>query len=151
MKTSYLISLICVLALGACSSQKNLQSDISLSVDSVAQSSQHRTLALLDTMGTRFSLDFDTLEISVERQVATVPEIVRIKAVKGRVDKHNTQYQAITETHNRLDTVAYKMSTTDSTTEHSATTRVYDPPKTTSFLLVLVLIGGLAYLYLRSR
>lgn len=140
-----------LLILVSCRSHKELQSDIALSVDSVAQSSQHRTLALLDTMGTRFSLDFDTLEISVERQVATVPEIVRIKAVKGRVDKHNTQYQAITETHNRLDTVAYKMSTTDSTTEHSATTRVYDPPKTTSFLLVLVLIGGLAYLYLRSR
>ena len=140
-----------LLILVSCRSHKELQSDIALSVDSVAQSSQHRTLALLDTMGTRFSLDFDTLEISVERQVATVPEIVRIKAVKGRVDKHNTQYQAITETHNRLDTVAYKMSTTDSTTEHSATTRVYDPPKTTSFLLVLLHIGGLAFLYLRSR
>ena len=101
-------------------------------------------------MGTRFNFDFDTLTISVERQVATIPEIIRLKAVKGSVSKNNTQYQAITETHNRLDTLAYKMSTSEQTTEHSATTRIYDPPNASGLVLLLI-IAAIAYFYIHRK
>ena len=146
----HLIFFFVLALITSCRSQKNLQSDTTISVDSVAQSSIHRTTAVLDSMGTRFNFDFDTLTISVARQVATIPEIIRLKAVKGSVSKNNTQYQAITETHNRLDTLAYKMSTSEQTTEHSATTRIYDPPNASGLVLLLI-IAAIAYFYIHRK
>ena len=146
----HLIFFFVLALITSCRSQKNLQSDTTISVDSVAQSSIHRTTAVLDSMGTRFNFDFDTLTISVERQVATVPEIVRIKAVKGSLASQKSQHRDAIEEFNRIDTIAYKQSTSEQTTEDSATTRIYDPPNASGLVLLLI-IAAIAYFYIHRK
>lgn len=83
-------SIIFILALAlitSCRSHKELQQDKSLAVDSVARSEHHRTIAVIDSMMRSTSFDFDTLEVQVERPTAYTekPEVIRLKAIKGRV------------------------------------------------------------------
>ena len=100
------------------------------------------------------SFDFDTLEVQVERPVAYAekPEIVRLRAVKGRVISQRSAYRDSVEVFNRLDTVAYKTSAVKTSTEHSATTRLYNPPSGTAILVAAIVIAGVVvYLFLRKR
>ena len=62
---------ICTLALfTSCRSQKEVQQDKALALDSVARSEHHRTIASIDSMMRSTSFDFDTLEVRVERPTA---------------------------------------------------------------------------------
>ena len=150
-------SLIFILALAlitSCRSHKELQQDKSLAVDSVARSEHHRTIAVIDSMMRSTSFDFDTLEVRVERPTAYAekPEVIRLKATKGRVrDQRRVQRNQV-EAFNRLDTVAYRQSAAESSTEHTATTRLYNPPDGTAVLIIALVIAGiLFYVFYRKR
>lgn len=150
-------SLILLLALAlitSCRSHKELQQDKSVAVDSVARSEHHRTIATIDSMMRSTSFDFDTLEVQVERPTACAekPEVIRLKAVKGRViDKRRVERNQV-EAYNQLDTVAYKKSAAEASTEHTATTRLYNPPNgTTVAIITILVIGCLIYVFYRKR
>lgn len=150
-------SLIFILALAlitSCRSHKELQQDKSLAIDSVARSEHHRTIAVIDSMMRSTSFDFDTLEVQVERPTAYAekPEVIRLKATKGRVrDQRRVQKNQV-EAFNRLDTVAYRQSAAESSTEHTATTRLYNPPDGTAVLIIALVIAGiLFYVFYRKR
>lgn len=150
-------SIIFILALAlitSCRSHKELKQDKSLAVDSVARSEHHRTIAVIDSMMRSTSFDFDTLEVRVERPTAYAekPEVIRLKATKGRVcDQRRVQRNQV-EAFNRLDTVAYRQSAAESSTEHTATTRLYNPPDGTAVLITALVIAGiLFYVFYRKR
>ncbi len=150
-------SLILLLALAlitSCRSHKELQQDKSLAVDSVARSEHHRTIATIDSLMRSTSFDFDTLEVRVERPTAYAekPEVIRLKATKGRViDQRRVQRNQV-EVYNQLDTVAYKKSAAEASTEHTATTRLYNPPNGTAVdIITILVIGCLIYVFYRKR
>ena len=152
MRTLIFISLFCLLA--SCRSQKEVQKDVSLALDSVAHGESHRTIVQIDSIIRSARLDFDTLEVVVERPVAeaTAPEVIRLKAVRGSVTDSRQQQSMALEHYNRLDTVAYKVSSADRSTEHTATTRVYNPPNGTAAVIVtIIVIGCLVCVFYRKR
>ena len=154
-------SLIFILALAlitSCRSHKELQQDKSLAVDSVARSEHHRTIAVIDSAIRNIDFSFDTLKINIERPysigdtVACQSEIIRIKAVKGRVIDRRRVHRDSVEAFNRLDTVAYHQSAAETSTEHTATTRLYNPPDGTAAVIITILvIGCLIYVFYRKR
>ena len=154
-------SLIFILALAlitSCRSHKELQQDKSLAVDSIARSEHHRTIAVIDSAIRNIDFSFDTLKINIERPysigdtVACQPEIIRIKAVKGRVIDRRRVHKDSVEAFNRLDTVAYRQSAAESSTEHTATTQLYNPPDGTAVLITALVIAGiLFYVFYRKR
>ena len=150
-------SLILLLALAlitSCRSHKELQQDKSLAVDSVARSEHHRTIATIDSLMRSTSFDFDTLEVQVERPTAYAekPEVIRLKATKGRVKDQRRVQRNQVEAYNQLDTVAYKKSAAEASTEHTATTRLYNPPNGTAVAIITILvIGCLIYVFYRKR
>lgn len=140
-----LIFIIALALITSCRSHKELQQDKSLAVDSVARSEHHRTIAVIDSMMRSTSFDFDTLEVQVERPTAypEKPEVIRLKATKGRVrDQRRVQRNQV-EAFNRLDTVAYRQSAAETSTEHTATTRLYNPPDGTAVLIIALIIAGI--------
>ena len=150
-------SIIFILALAlitSCRTHKELQQDKSVAVDSVARSEHHRTIATIDSLMRSTSFDFDTLEVQVERPTAYAekPEVIRLKATKGRViDQRRVQRNQV-EAYNQLDTVAYKKSAAEASTEHTATTRLYNPPNGTAVAIITILvIGCLIYVFYRKR
>ncbi len=150
-------SLVLLLALArntSCRSHKELQQDKSVAVDSVARSEHHRTIATIDSMIRSTSFDFDTLEVQVERPTAYAekPEVIRLQADQGRViDKRRVERNQV-EAYNQLDTVAYKKSAAEASTEHTATTRLYNPPNGTAVAIITILvIGCLIYVFYRKR
>lgn len=149
-----MIFLLALALLVSCRSHKELQQDKSLAVDSVARSEHHRTIAVIDSAIRSTSFVFDTLEVSVERPSAYAekPEVIRLKAVKGRVINQRRVHRDSVEAFNRLDTVAYRQSAAESSTEHTATTRLYNPPDGTATVIITILvIGGLIYVFYRKR
>lgn len=154
-------SLIFILALAlitSCRSHKELQQDKSLAVDSIARSEHHRTIAVIDSAIRNIDFSFDTLKINIERPysigdtVACQSEIIRIKAVKGRVIDRRRVHRDSVEAFNRLDTVAYRQSAAETSTEHTATTRLYNPPDGTAAVIITILvIGCLIYVFYRKR
>lgn len=140
----------CILA--GCKSQKHVVENRSVDTDSLAHSEHHRTILRIDSAIHSVDFAFDTLAISVQRQVADTIEIVRLKAVKGQVLSHRKQNQYAADHEERLDTLAYKLASSEATAEHTATTRAYDPPNTTAIILCVLLLGGImAYLYFRRK
>ena len=149
-----MIFLLALALITSCRSHKELQQDKSLAVDSVARSEHHRTIAVIDSAIRSTSFDFDTLEVSVERPTAYAekPEVIRLKAVRGRVINQRRVHRDSVEAFNRLDTVAYRQSAAESSTEHTATTRLYNPPDGTATVIITILvIGGLIYVFYRKR
>lgn len=149
-----LILLLALALITSCRSHKELQQDKSVAVDSVARSEHHRTIATIDSLMRSTSFDFDTLEVQVERPTAYAekPEVIRLKATKGRViDQRRVQRNQV-EAYNQLDTVAYKKSAAEASTEHTATTRLYNPPNGTAVAIITILvIGCLIYVFYRKR
>lgn len=148
------IFIIALAILTGCKSNKEVVIDKSLDLDSVARSEHHRTIATIDSMMRSTSFDFDTLEVRVERPTAYAekPEVVRLKAVKGRVIDNRRVQRNQVEAYNQLDTVAYKKSAAEASTEHTATTRLYNPPNGTAVAIITILvIGCLIYVFYRKR
>lgn len=147
-------SLIFIFALAlitSCRSHKELQQEKSVAVDSVARSEHHRTIAIIDSVIRNIDFSFDTLKINIERPysigdtVACQPEIIRIKAVKGRVIDRRRVHKDSVEAFNRLDTVAYHQSAAETSTEHTATTRLYNPPDGTAVMIIALIIAGILF------
>ena len=144
--------------LGGCRSHKEAVNNKSLNSDSIARSEHHRTIAVIDSAIRNIDFSFDTLKINIERpyslgdSVACQPEIIRIKAVKGRVIDRRRVHRDSVEAFNRLDTVAYHQSAAETSTEHSATTRLYNPPDGTAVLIIALIIAGvLFFVFYRKR
>ena len=142
------------LAICSCRSNKDVVVDNSLQTDSVARTETHRTIASIDSLIRHTDFSFDTLKVSIERPslIADVPpEIIRLTAIKGRViDRRKLEHNQV-EDYNRLDTVAYKQSAVESSTEHSATTRLYNPPNGTAVIVVAIIIAAiLIYIFKRK-
>lgn len=153
-----MIFLLALALITSCRSHKELQQDKSLAVDSIARSEHHRTIAVIDSAIRNIDFSFDTLKINIERPysigdtVACQPEIIRIKAVRGRVIDRRRVHRDSVEAFNRLDTVAYHQSAAETSTEHTATTRLYNPPDGTATVIITILvIGGLIYVFYRKR
>ena len=149
------IIFIIVLAIfTGCKSQKQVVSDKSLDIDSVARSEHHRTIAVIDSAIRNIDFSFDTLKINIERpvQYAEAPEVIRLTATKGRVIDRRSVHRDSVEDFNRLDTVAYHQSAAETSTEHTATTRLYNPPDGTAAVIITILvIGCLIYVFYRKR
>ena len=156
---SYLLFALAATAfLVGCRSHKEIGNATSLSVDSVARSEHHRTTAVIDSLVRNIDFSFDTLKINIERpyyigdSVASPPEIIRLKAVRGRVIDQRRVHRDSVEGFNRLDTVAYHQSAAETSTEHTTTTRLYNPPDGTAmFVITILVIGGLLYVFYRKR
>ena len=149
-----LIILFVTCALVGCKSQKNVAASQSVNTDSLAHSEHHRTMAVIDSIVRNIDFSFDTLKINIERpvQYAETPEIIRLTATRGRVIDRRSAHRDSVEAFNRLDTVAYHQSAAESSTEHSATTRLYNPPDGTAVLVIALVIAGiLFYVFYRKR
>ncbi len=150
----HIIFIVAIALLTGCKSHKDIVIDKSLDIDSVARSEHHRTIAVIDSAIRHSDFSFDSLKIVIERptSVSEAPEVIRLKAVKGRViDRRKLEHNQI-EYYNRLDTVAYKQSAVESSTEHSATARLYNPPDGTLISVFAILIAGiLVYLFYRKK
>ena len=150
----HIILLLSLALITSCRSHKELQSNSSLDIDSVARSEHHRTIAVIDSIVRNIDFSFDTLKINIERPVeyAEAPEIIRLTATKGRVIDRRRVYRDSVEAFNQLDTVAYKKSAAEASTEHTATTRLYNPPDGTAVAVIALIIAGvLIYLFLRKK
>ena len=140
--------------LGGCRSHKEAVNNKSLNSDSIARSEHHRTIAVIDSAIRNIDFSFDTLKINIERPVeyAKAPEIIRLTATRGRVIDRRRVHRDSVEAFNRLDTVAYHQSAAEASTEHTATTRLYNPPDGTAVLIIaLVIAGVLFYVCYRKR
>lgn len=149
-----LIFIIALAILTGCKSQKQVVSDKSLDIDSVTRSEHHRTIAVIDSAIRNIDFSFDTLKINIERpvQYAEAPEVIRLTATKGRVIDRRSVHRDSVEAFNRLDTVAYHQSAAETSTEHTATTRLYNPPDGTAAVIITILvIGCLIYVFYRKR
>ena len=152
MRSLILIFMSC--ALIGCKSQKNVVASQSVKTDSLAHSEHHRSIAVIDSLIRNIDFSFDTLKINIERPVeyAEAPEVIRLTATNGRViDSRKLKHNQV-ENYNRLDTVAYHQSAVESSAEHSATTRLYNPPSGTAVAVVALIIAGvLIYIFLRKK
>lgn len=149
-----LIFIIALAILTGCKSQKQVVSDKSLDIDSVARSEHHRTIAVIDSAIRNIDFSFDTLKINIERpvQYAEAPEVIRLTATKGRIIDRRSVHRDSVEAFNRLDTVAYHQSAAETSTEHTATTRLYNPPDGTAAVIITILvISCLIYVFYRKR
>lgn len=149
-----LIFIIALAILTGCKSQKQVVSDKSLDIDSIARSEHHRTIAVIDSAIRNIDFSFDTLKINIERpvQYAEAPEVIRLTATKGRVIDRRSVHRDSVEDFNRLDTVAYHQSAAETSTEHTVTTRLYNPPDGTAAVIITILvIGCLIYVFYRKR
>lgn len=149
-----LIILFLTCALVGCKSQKNVVASQSVITDSLAHSEHHRTIAVIDSAMRHIDFSFDTLKINIERPVeyAEAPEIIRVTATKGRVIDKRRVHRDSVEAYNQLDTVAYHQSAAEASTEHTATTRLYNPPDGTAVAIITILvIGCLIYVFYRKR
>lgn len=143
---------VCCLLFASCKSQKHVVASQSVTTDSLAHSESHRTILQTDCIAARFDFDFDTLNVTIERQVADVPEIVTIKAVGGKIIRSKEQNKLAADHHQRLDSIAYKLASADNSMEHTATTAVYNPPSATIIVLVsLLILCGAAYFIFRRK
>ncbi len=152
MRTLIFLIVTCVLV--GCKSQKNIVASQSVNTDSLARSEHHRTIAVIDSAIRHSDFSFDTLKIVIERptSVSEAPEIIRLKAVKGRVINRRRVHRDSVEAYNSLDTVAYHQSAVEASTEHTATTRLYNPPDGTAVAIISILvIGCLIYVFYRKR
>lgn len=139
----------------SCRAKKEIAVSEETRVDSMAATQSSGYAFRIDSAIGRINLVFDTLDISIERQVAAdTATRMRIRAVKGTVIADRRQAANDIRGYNRLDSVAYKRASETSTAEHSATASIAEPPDTT---LVLAVIGGLAVIvsavlvYLKRR
>ncbi len=148
-----IIFIVAIALLTGCKSHKDIVSDKSLDIDSIARSEHHRTIAVIDSAIRHSDFSFDSLKIVIERptSVSEAPEVIRLTATKGRVIDRRRVHRDSVEAHNSLDTVAYHQSAVEASTEHTATTRLYNPPDGTAVAIITILvIGCLIYVFYRK-
>lgn len=142
-----------MLLTAACRSNKELQQQNTVEMDSVARSQHHSSIAVADSVIRSVSFVFDTIEINIQRPVAyaTAPEVIRLKAVKGSVTDKRREHRDSVESYNALDTVAYHRTAAEASTEHTTTTRLYNPPDGTAvIILAIIAFAVLVYIFHRK-
>lgn len=150
MKHLAISILVLAATLTGCRSNKEIAIDTSLSIDSVIRSEHHRTIALSDSVMHSIHFNFDTLSLEIQRPsfIAEAPEVIRLKAVKGRViDRRSVQRDSV-EVTGRLDTATYHHATAETSTGNTATTRLYNPPDgnvVIAFALLFIAAGLILY------
>lgn len=152
MRTLIILFLTC--AMVGCKSQKKVVASQSVNTDSLSHSEHHRSISVIDSVVRNIDFSFDTLKINIERPVeyAEAPEIIRLTATRGRVIDRRRAHRDSVEAFNRRDTVAYHQFAAESSTEHSATTRLYNPPDGTAVLVIALVIAGiLFFVFYRKR
>lgn len=144
-----------MLAICSCRSNKESIVDNSRAVDSVARSATHRSFASIDSLMANIDFRFDTLKVNIERPsfiADAPPEVIRLTAINGRVVDQKRLNSYRVEEYNRADTVSYKQSAAESSSQSSATTRLYNPPDGTVFcILSIILIAILIFHYFRKK
>lgn len=149
-----IVTLFATCILAGCKSQKSVIASQSVATDSLAHSEHHRSIAVIDSAIRHSDFSFDTLKIEIERpsSVGEAPEVIRLKAVKGRVIDRQRAFRDSVAAYNSLDTVRYHQSAIEASTEHSATTRLYNPPNGTAAVIITILVTGvLIWLFYRKR
>lgn len=134
------------LALLGCKTSKNVVAEADISVDSVATSASYRTSATMDSLLIFNCFDFDTLSVAIERP----SEIVRLRAVRGKLAQGQKEVRAAVEGYGRLDSVAYKNASTESVVDKSVSTGVVSPPNG-SFVLAfgMLVVAFVVIIWLR--
>lgn len=145
--------LFTLLMASSCRTHKQTLSQTDTYTDSLARSEHHRTMAVIDSAVRSLSFDFDTLEVHIERpQVsAEIPETIRLRAVRGNIRETRKENRDRIEHFNAVDSVAFRQSKSGTTAEHSATTRLYEPPSGTAVAIVSVLVAGLIIYVCRRK
>ena len=167
------------LMISSCMSHKEMQSSVSFETDSIARTESHRTIHFVDSVIRCVSFRYDTLEVTIQRpiMVGDVPEFwcqreqngselpvmpsaaqnalcetIYIKAVNGSVIDNTEQQRLQLEDYNRLDSLAYKRSSSEDVSEKSDHTNVYNPPDTTPVIIAgLFIIAILVYIIYRRK
>ena len=142
------------LMITSCKSQKEIQSSVSLESDSIARTESHRTIHVVDSVIRYVSFRYDTLEVTIQRPIVegNIPETIHIKAVNGSVIDNTEQQRFQLEDYNRLDSLAFKRSSSEDVSEKSDHTNVYNPPDTTSVVVAgLIIIAILVYIIYRRK
>lgn len=149
-----LIPFLAMLAvLASCRTHKEMATEKTLATDSVSQSEHHRTIAVLDSAVRSISFDFDTLEVNIERPsaIADIPETIRLRAVKGNVREIKRYIKDSIEHYNSVDSVAYRQSQTGTISEHTATTRLYNPPSGTAIAITGIIVVAILIFACRRK
>ena len=131
-----------------------MQSSVSLETDSIARTESHRTIHVVDSVIRCVSFRYDTLEVTIQRPVieGTIPETIHIKAVNGSVIDNTEQQRLQLEDYNRLDSLAFKQSSSEDVSEKADHTNVYNPPDTTPVIIAgLIIIAILIYIIYRRK
>lgn len=156
MKHLAISILVLAATLTGCRSNKEIAIDTSLSIDSVIRSEHHRTIALRDSVMHSIHFNFDTLNIEIQRPLSSLGScpsaIIRLKATKGRViDRRSVQRESV-EVTSRIDTATYHHATAETSTGHTATTRLYNPPDGNVIIaFALLIIAAGLILYVRKQ
>lgn len=155
MKHLAISILVLAATLTGCRSNKEIAIDTSLSIDSVIRSEHHRTIALSDSVMHSIHFNFDTLNLEIQNPTSSVcdkPATIRLKAVKGCViDRRSVQRESV-EVTGRLDTATYHHSAAETSTGHTATTRLYNPPDGNVIIaFALLIIAAGLILYVRKQ
>ena len=142
------------LIITSCKSQKEIQASVSLETDSIARTESHRTIHVVDSVIRCVSFRYDTLEVTIQRPIieGTLPETIHIKAVNGSVIDNSEQQRLQLEDYNRLDSLAFKRSSSEDVSEKEDNTNVYNPPDTTPVIIAgLIIIAILIYIIYRRK
>lgn len=144
-----LVTVLC----GACRSHKEATRTQSQSADSISLRSETIVVASIDSAFRHLDMTFDTLNVSVFRDSARLAPRVEIRAVNGHITRGSRHYRDAVTARERLDTIAYHVTSNDTSGEHTATTAVYNPPDTTAALglFILLLAVAVILLYLRRK
>lgn len=114
--------------------------------DSVVCQRVDRSSVSIDSVMRSLSLEFDTLSVCIERPA----EVVRLRAVKGRITQSQCELRAAVEGYNRLDSVAYKNSSDVRSAVSSSSTGVYNPPDG-NVAVVIAVFAVVLLLFLKKR
>ena len=138
--------LLLAATLTGCRSNRHVIESATTVADSLATSAEQLVVVKTDSVVHLRELVFDTLYI----EAALPTETVRVRAVNGRVSDRRQEERQQVAVFNRLDSVAFHAAESHDSAEHTATTKVYNPPSGALILGLLVSIA-LILLFIRSR
>lgn len=121
----WLATVLCTLCV-ACSSHKEVVSHHSGSIDSVAVGSSSLVSLSADTLLRLRSLDIDSLQVCVERQVADTTERIVISAPRVTLNDGSRRYVSALATYEVRDTTAFKMAHSEQSSENKHSVAVAD-------------------------
>lgn len=145
-RCAFFIVITLVLCLTACKSKRHAVIDNASTIDSIAVKAHTGSTALFDSLWHSHNFTFDTLSVellSIPTEGDT-PVQVRLRAVRGSISADSREMQCHIETHNTLDTVAYKRVSTENTEEQTETVRAIAPANGTAIAIAAMLLFGIA-------